>query len=190
MSQLQIILRQGVVSVALNQQFVSLSEFKPSPKKIVNILPVLRKEWELSFDVIIYGKSNQNKNGIFTMANKPSGLSKVLNIFVTMGKQLIQIYTKDMIYSFKFNCNEWINIKLTQRISLNECERIVFINSQKVKKTVIAKPKVFENLICFAGSPDHLALNGLVRNFTFKQDDLPKRKISLLILKHLENFLQ
>ena len=176
MSQLQIILRQGVVSVALNQQFVSLSEFKPSPNKIVNILPVLKEEWELSFDVIIYGKSNQNKNGIFTMANKPSGLSKVLNIFVTMGKQkLIQIYTKDMIYNFKFNCNEWINIKLTQRMSLNEYERIVFIDSQQVKKTVIAKPKVFENLICFAGSPDHLALNGLVRNLTFKQDSIPTR---------------
>ena len=173
----------------------TLSAFKPSPNKIVNILPVLKQEWELSFDVIIYGKSNQNKSGIFTAVVESNYQMKLVSIYVMTTVQKIQINTRELSYAFKFEYNKWHTIKLAQRkrpinSSPQIHERSLIIDSLYVNKTAIPQLIIARNLICFAGLPDHLALNGLVRNFTFKQDDLPKRKISLLILKHLENFLQ
>eukprot|EP00111_Clytia_hemisphaerica_P017602 TCONS_00052083-protein len=169
--------------ISTKNNFEITNAFKPNPNKIVNFLPYLKEEWELTFNIIIYGKSDQNKSGIFTMAKELTAQNKLLNIYViTSTDQKIRVYTKEMSYSFKFEYNKWHTIKFTQRSSpindpLQTHVRSLVVDGMYVNKMLIKLPEVSENLICFAGSPHHLALNGRVRNLTFKQDGLPHRNI-------------
>ena len=113
----------------LNKTFIDLA-FKPERNKLLNIIPVKTKEWQMSLEFIVYGQHNEEFTDILRCStpgngNKPIGGSRLPAIaFYGNKKVRLNVWNEyEVVKDYQVNYNQWykvdINLKRVSRVDVN-----------------------------------------------------------------------
>uniref|UniRef100_A0A7M5U0U2 Uncharacterized protein n=2 Tax=Clytia hemisphaerica TaxID=252671 RepID=A0A7M5U0U2_9CNID len=173
-------------------------EFQPKRNNLVNTIPLQTNQWALSFKFIIYDKppASDQQSGILTFATTNADgliLQKLFEIRDSKNSMRIFIvqHNSDIkaLFPIDYEFNKWYHLSLEQIYIANDNHyvlSVMFNHRQILPKNgiFIKNPKKFNNVKCFAGPQDLLALNGRVSGLEYKQtasDKSFKTKYSFLV---------
>ena len=173
-----------------NTTYALREEWKIRKNNLLATIPLLKKEWKVSFDF---------------KASKFRGLEQLLHLTVggkgagsgaKYGDRTPAIWTHSsrgfLISSavggrFNFakyfkalpSLGEWINIEVGQQLEGSKMIYSIFIGGKKMFSTTNSKPAEFENVQVFASSTWYSPVSGFIRNLLIQNKNDGKSVLTL-----------
>ena len=150
-------------------------EHKITKDKLLTTIPLLKKEWRISFDFIASGFSGLAQILHLTTGGKGAGKgakygdrTPAIWTHATKGFLIASAVGGKYSYSKFFKAlpaaGEWVNIQVGQEMEASKMIYYIYIAGKKVFSTTNSKPSEFENVQVFSSSRWYSPVNGLIRN--------------------------
>uniref|UniRef100_A0A7M5XLT4 Uncharacterized protein n=1 Tax=Clytia hemisphaerica TaxID=252671 RepID=A0A7M5XLT4_9CNID len=153
--------------------------FKPERNRLINIIPVQTKEWQMSLEFIVYGQYDERFTDILrcsasgTLYQPVEGSKLPVILFHSDKKLRLIVWNKNKIEkNYGCNFNEWYKVDIRmERVMANNYILQMFIDDNEVKRKIQKNPKTFTNVECYAGGKDKMTINGQVMNLKYNQSN-------------------
>ena len=150
-------------------------EHKITQDKLLATIPLLKREWKVSFDFKASGFSGLAQVLHLTTGGKDAGSgakygdrTPAIWTHATKGFLIASAVGGRFSYSKFFKAlpaaGEWINIQIGQEMEASKMIYYIYIGGKKVFSTTNSKPSEFEDVQVFSSSRWYSPVNGLIRN--------------------------